>query len=111
MDQIYHLACPASPVHYKYNPVKTIKVNCWEEPVGLRTFVQPHSAFENLFEGSTLTVCMMELNFLFITTADECARHSQHARSRQARQGELFLRCLRRLLIKWALLPRMIELD
>jgi UDP-glucuronate decarboxylase len=23
-DQIYHLACPASPVHYKYNPVKTI---------------------------------------------------------------------------------------
>ena len=27
MDQIYHLACPASPVHYKYNPVKTIKTN------------------------------------------------------------------------------------
>ena len=26
-DQIYHLACPASPVHYQYNPVKTIKVN------------------------------------------------------------------------------------
>jgi hypothetical protein len=25
VDQIYHLACPASPVHYKYNPVKTIK--------------------------------------------------------------------------------------
>jgi UDP-glucuronate decarboxylase len=24
VDQIYHLACPASPVHYKYNPVKTI---------------------------------------------------------------------------------------
>lgn len=27
VDQIYHLACPASPVHYKYNPVKTIKTN------------------------------------------------------------------------------------
>jgi UDP-glucuronate decarboxylase len=27
MDQIYHLACPASPVHYQYNPVKTIKTN------------------------------------------------------------------------------------
>ena len=27
VDQIYHLACPASPVHYQYNPVKTIKVN------------------------------------------------------------------------------------
>jgi UDP-glucuronate decarboxylase len=27
VDQIYHLACPASPVHYQYNPVKTIKTN------------------------------------------------------------------------------------
>ncbi len=26
-DQIYNLACPASPVHYQYNPVKTIKTN------------------------------------------------------------------------------------
>jgi UDP-glucuronate decarboxylase len=26
-DQVYHLACPASPVHYQYNPVKTIKTN------------------------------------------------------------------------------------
>ncbi|CAK9222051.1 unnamed protein product [Sphagnum troendelagicum] len=24
VDQIYHLACPASPIHYKFNPVKTI---------------------------------------------------------------------------------------
>lgn len=28
VDQIYHLACPASPPHYQYNPVKTIKVRC-----------------------------------------------------------------------------------
>ncbi|XP_059296561.1 UDP-glucuronic acid decarboxylase 1-like isoform X2 [Lycium ferocissimum] len=27
VDHIYHLACPASPVHYKYNPVKTIISN------------------------------------------------------------------------------------
>ena len=27
VDQIYHLACPASPVHYQHNPVKTIKTN------------------------------------------------------------------------------------
>lgn len=27
VDQIYHLACPASPVHYQWNPVKTIKTN------------------------------------------------------------------------------------
>ncbi|HNY27107.1 MAG TPA: SDR family oxidoreductase [Candidatus Sumerlaeota bacterium] len=26
-DRIYNLACPASPVHYQYNPVKTIKTN------------------------------------------------------------------------------------
>jgi UDP-glucuronate decarboxylase len=27
VDQIYNLACPASPVHYQYNPIKTIKSN------------------------------------------------------------------------------------
>lgn len=27
IDQIYNLACPASPVHYQYNPVRTIKAN------------------------------------------------------------------------------------
>lgn len=26
-DQIYNLACPASPVHYQYNPVRTIHAN------------------------------------------------------------------------------------
>lgn len=25
VDEIYHLACPASPVHYQYNPIKTTK--------------------------------------------------------------------------------------
>ena len=27
VDQIYNLACPASPVHYQHNPIKTIKTN------------------------------------------------------------------------------------
>jgi len=27
VDEVYNLACPASPVHYQYNPVKTIKTN------------------------------------------------------------------------------------
>jgi UDP-glucuronate decarboxylase len=27
VDQIYNLACPASPVHYQVNPIKTIKTN------------------------------------------------------------------------------------
>lgn len=26
-DQIYNLACPASPVHYQYNPIKTMKTS------------------------------------------------------------------------------------
>lgn len=27
VDQIYNLACPASPVHYQYNPIKTMKTS------------------------------------------------------------------------------------
>lgn len=27
VDQIYHLACPASPIHYQYNAIKTVKTN------------------------------------------------------------------------------------
>jgi len=27
VDQVYHLACPASPPHYKYNPIKTMKTS------------------------------------------------------------------------------------
>lgn len=27
VDQIYHLASPASPVHYQFNPITTIKIN------------------------------------------------------------------------------------
>ena len=27
VDQIYNLACPASPIHYQFNPIKTVKTN------------------------------------------------------------------------------------
>ena len=27
VDEIYNLACPASPVHYQYNPIKTMKTS------------------------------------------------------------------------------------
>jgi UDP-glucuronate decarboxylase len=27
VDQIFHLACPASPIHYQTNPIKTVKTN------------------------------------------------------------------------------------
>lgn len=29
VDQIYNLACPASPVHYQFDPVKTMKTSVW----------------------------------------------------------------------------------
>lgn len=29
VDQIYNLACPASPVHYQYNPIKTTKTSVY----------------------------------------------------------------------------------
>ncbi|MFH0974429.1 MAG: UDP-glucuronic acid decarboxylase family protein [Spirochaetota bacterium] len=27
VEEVYNLACPASPIHYRYNPVKTVKTN------------------------------------------------------------------------------------
>jgi len=27
VDKIYHMACPASPIHYQHNPIKTVKTN------------------------------------------------------------------------------------
>ncbi|RLE06844.1 MAG: SDR family NAD-dependent epimerase/dehydratase, partial [Candidatus Aminicenantes bacterium] len=27
VDEIYHLACPASPIHYQFNAIKTVKTN------------------------------------------------------------------------------------
>jgi UDP-glucuronate decarboxylase len=27
VDEIYNLACPASPIHYQYNPIKTMKTS------------------------------------------------------------------------------------
>ncbi len=27
VDRVYHLACPASPIHYQQNPIKTVKTN------------------------------------------------------------------------------------
>jgi len=29
IDQVYHLACPASPIYYQHDPIKTIKTNVW----------------------------------------------------------------------------------
>ena len=38
VDEIYNLACPASPIHYQYDAIKTIKTSvlapsiCWDWP-------------------------------------------------------------------------------
>ena len=37
VDQIYNMACPASPVHYQYNPVKTMKTSVRLPPPCART--------------------------------------------------------------------------
>ncbi len=29
VDEIYNLACPASPIYYQYNPIKTVKTSVW----------------------------------------------------------------------------------
>ena len=47
VDRIYNLACPASPVHYQYNPVKTTKTSVMGtiNMLGLAKRVKrPHSA-------------------------------------------------------------------
>ena len=40
VDEIYNLACPASPIHYQLDPVQTTKTSvtarstCWASPSG-----------------------------------------------------------------------------
>jgi hypothetical protein len=38
VDRIYHLACPASPPHYQYNPIKTVKTSVMGS-INVRLFV------------------------------------------------------------------------
>ncbi|KAK9001820.1 hypothetical protein V6N11_024518 [Hibiscus sabdariffa] len=58
VDQIYHLACPASPVHYKFNPVKTIiSSSILENPIDL------------LFAFNFLFVSLTEAGARFLLTS------------------------------------------
>ena len=51
-DEVYNLACPASPIHYQRNPVETIKTCFWhDERAGARAQNQgasSHSTFGDL---------------------------------------------------------------
>jgi hypothetical protein len=48
VDQVYHLACPASPVHYKFNPVRFNSVPCPTAPLlsSVRTVPRPASIYQ-----------------------------------------------------------------
>ena len=61
VDRIYNLACPASPVHYQYNPIKTLKtsylgaVNMLGLAKRLRARVL-HPETQGIIQRSSLTV-------------------------------------------------------
>ena len=40
VDEIYHLACPASPIHYQFDPIKTIETNVQGTIVALKMAVE-----------------------------------------------------------------------
>jgi hypothetical protein len=63
VDQIYHLACPASPPHYQYNPIKTIKTST----EGALIFSLTHSLNQSINQSITHL-----LTYLF-------TRHSKYA--------------------------------
>ena len=68
VDQIYHLACPASPPHYQFNPVKTIKTSTMGtlNMLGLavskheRTHISVNSATKSAF------VCFLRFVLYFV---------------------------------------------
>jgi len=50
IDQIYNLACPASPIHYQYDPIKTIKANT-QGVINVLEFAKLNGA--TVFQAST----------------------------------------------------------
>lgn len=50
IDQIYNLACPASPVHYQFNPIRTVKANTIGV-INVLGFAKKHGA--RIFQAST----------------------------------------------------------
>jgi UDP-glucuronate decarboxylase len=50
VEQIYNLACPASPIHYQYNPIKTVKSNVMGT---LNMLVLAHRVGARILQAST----------------------------------------------------------
>jgi len=53
IDQVYNLACPASPVHYQFNPIRTIKANTIGV-INVLGFAKKHNA--RILQASTSEV-------------------------------------------------------
>ncbi len=53
IDEIYNLACPASPIHYKRNPIKTIKT-CTAGVINMLGLAKKHNA--KILQASTSEV-------------------------------------------------------
>ncbi len=53
IDQIYNLACPASPIHYQLNPVRTVKANTIGV-INMLGIAKKHKA--RIFQASTSEV-------------------------------------------------------
>jgi len=60
VDQIYHLACPASPPQYQYNPIKTIKTSTMGtlHMLGLAKRVKARMLFTSTSEVQMPVVCV-----------------------------------------------------
>ncbi|XP_023901341.2 UDP-glucuronic acid decarboxylase 2 [Quercus suber] len=72
VDQIYHLACPASPVHYKYNPVKTIIFNFFDPVSKTPPLSQRQS------ESESESAQLQTRHVLFETTSSHSSHHDVH---------------------------------
>lgn len=76
VDQIYHLACPASPVHYKFNPVKTIISSCncpclWsDEVLQFATYILRMQT--SLWQGCWFLVIFHTLCVLLEDASEDC---------------------------------------
>ena len=53
IDEIYNLACPASPIHYQYDPIKTIKTSILGA-INMLDLAQEHDA--RILQASTSEV-------------------------------------------------------
>ena len=80
VDKIYNLACPASPVHYQYNPIKTMKTSwlgamhmlgcakrCRARILQTSTSEVPPTELSIVCTPSVSTYCITEFGFTFVS--------------------------------------------